>query len=84
MTTQTVLITGALTGIGRAAAIAFARQGNNVVVSGRTQRPARRSPPSCARSGQRPSSSSRTSARMTRCAISSIAPSPVSDASMPP
>ncbi len=35
MTTQTVLITGALTGIGRAAAIAFARQGNNVVVSGR-------------------------------------------------
>src|SRR5882724_9503838 len=35
MTTQTVLITGALTGIGRAAAIAFARQGDRVVVSGR-------------------------------------------------
>jgi NAD(P)-dependent dehydrogenase (short-subunit alcohol dehydrogenase family) len=35
MSTQTVLITGALTGIGRAAAIAFARQGSNVVVSGR-------------------------------------------------
>src|SRR5215475_5734331 len=30
-----VLITGALTGIGRATAIAFARKGNRVVVSGR-------------------------------------------------
>src|SRR5215475_13809729 len=30
-----VLITGALTGIGRATAIAFAREGNRVVVSGR-------------------------------------------------
>jgi NAD(P)-dependent dehydrogenase (short-subunit alcohol dehydrogenase family) len=35
MTTQTVLITGALNGIGRAAAIAFARQGDRVVISGR-------------------------------------------------
>ena len=35
MSTQTVLITGALTGIGRAAAIAFARKGATVVVSGR-------------------------------------------------
>jgi len=32
---QTVLITGALTGIGRATALAFARQGANLVVSGR-------------------------------------------------
>ena len=32
---QVVLITGALTGIGRASAIAFARQGASVVVSGR-------------------------------------------------
>jgi NAD(P)-dependent dehydrogenase (short-subunit alcohol dehydrogenase family) len=30
-----VLITGALTGIGRAAAVAFAREGNRIVVSGR-------------------------------------------------
>jgi NAD(P)-dependent dehydrogenase (short-subunit alcohol dehydrogenase family) len=35
MTTPTVLITGALTGIGRATALAFAREGANVVVSGR-------------------------------------------------
>jgi NAD(P)-dependent dehydrogenase (short-subunit alcohol dehydrogenase family) len=37
--TQTVLITGALTGIGRAAAIAFARQGDRVVISGRQAEP---------------------------------------------
>src|SRR5580658_2595715 len=35
MNTQVVLITGALTGIGRAAAIAFAQDGAHVVVSGR-------------------------------------------------
>jgi NAD(P)-dependent dehydrogenase (short-subunit alcohol dehydrogenase family) len=35
MNTPVVLITGALTGIGRAAALAFAREGNRLVVSGR-------------------------------------------------
>ena len=35
MTPQVVLITGALTGIGRATAIAFAKKGAEVVVSGR-------------------------------------------------
>jgi len=35
MSNPVVLITGALTGIGRAAALAFAREGNSVVVSGR-------------------------------------------------
>jgi NAD(P)-dependent dehydrogenase (short-subunit alcohol dehydrogenase family) len=35
MNPQTILITGALTGIGRATAIAFARDGNRIVVSGR-------------------------------------------------
>src|SRR5689334_2204689 len=35
MSTPVVLITGALTGIGRAAAIAFARAGNAIIVSGR-------------------------------------------------
>lgn len=35
MSNSVVLVTGALTGIGRATAIAFAREGNRVVVSGR-------------------------------------------------
>src|ERR1700730_11360888 len=35
MTTQVVLITGALTGIGRATAFAFAKEGSRIVISGR-------------------------------------------------
>ena len=35
MSERVVMITGALTGIGRAAAISFARAGNRIVVSGR-------------------------------------------------
>src|ERR1700759_5401319 len=35
MSSSVVLITGALTGIGRAAAVAFAKAGHRVVVSGR-------------------------------------------------
>src|ERR1700730_14902254 len=35
MTTPVVLITGALTGIGRATAIAFAQEGARIVISGR-------------------------------------------------
>src|SRR5713101_4823768 len=37
MSSPIVLITGALTGIGRAAAVAFAEAGNRIVVSGRKQ-----------------------------------------------
>jgi NAD(P)-dependent dehydrogenase (short-subunit alcohol dehydrogenase family) len=37
MNAPVVLITGALTGIGRATALAFAREGNRVVVSGRRE-----------------------------------------------
>jgi NAD(P)-dependent dehydrogenase (short-subunit alcohol dehydrogenase family) len=37
MQDHVVLLTGALTGIGRAAAIAFAREGSRVVISGRSQ-----------------------------------------------
>jgi NAD(P)-dependent dehydrogenase (short-subunit alcohol dehydrogenase family) len=39
MVNQVVLITGALTGIGRAAAVAFARAGHRIVVSGRHPEP---------------------------------------------
>jgi len=37
MTTPAVLITGALTGIGRATALAFAQEGAHLVVSGRRE-----------------------------------------------
>src|SRR5882757_4368847 len=37
MTTPVVLITGALTGIGRATALAFANEGARVVISGRRE-----------------------------------------------
>jgi NAD(P)-dependent dehydrogenase (short-subunit alcohol dehydrogenase family) len=37
MSDQIVLITGALTGIGRAAALAFAKEGASLVVSGRKE-----------------------------------------------
>src|SRR5436309_14320255 len=37
MNSPVVLITGALTGIGRATALAFAREGARVVISGRRQ-----------------------------------------------
>jgi NAD(P)-dependent dehydrogenase (short-subunit alcohol dehydrogenase family) len=37
MTNQVVLVTGALTGIGRATALAFAQQGARIVVSGRKE-----------------------------------------------
>src|SRR6202158_4326177 len=38
MNSPVVLITGALTGIGRAAALAFAKEGNRIVVSGRHEK----------------------------------------------
>ena len=37
MEAPVVLITGALTGIGRAAALAFAREGSRIVVAGRQE-----------------------------------------------
>src|ERR1700683_5397473 len=37
MNTRVVLITGALTGIGRATALAFAKEGSRIVVSGRRE-----------------------------------------------
>jgi short chain dehydrogenase len=43
MSTQVVLITGALTGIGRAAAVAFAREGHRIAVAAATRKPGRNS-----------------------------------------
>jgi len=53
MNTQVVLITGALTGIGRAAAIAFAQDGAHVVVSVAGTKKGKSWPPSCKRLAQR-------------------------------
>ncbi|WP_406296553.1 SDR family NAD(P)-dependent oxidoreductase [Streptomyces sp. NBC_00624] len=39
MPVRTVVITGALTGIGHATAVAYARQGADLVISGRHQTP---------------------------------------------
>ena len=50
MSTPVVLITGALTGIGRAAALAFAKGGSRVVISGRHNEAGQAQAMECARS----------------------------------
>jgi len=75
MNKPVVLITGALTGIGRAAAVAFAKKGAKVVVPVGVMRPARLSLGSCAPSARRPSSSTPTSARRMTSALWSTRPS---------
>jgi len=75
MSNPVVLITGGLTGIGRAAAVAFAKKGAKVVVAGRHDGPARHSLRSCALSVRRPSSSTPTSARKMTSAPWSTRPS---------
>jgi NAD(P)-dependent dehydrogenase (short-subunit alcohol dehydrogenase family) len=68
MNNSVVLITGGLTGIGRAAAVAFARKGAKVVVAGRRDEVGKALVKELAHSVRRPSSSTPTSARRTTSA----------------
>jgi NAD(P)-dependent dehydrogenase (short-subunit alcohol dehydrogenase family) len=64
-----VLITGALTGIGRATALAFAREGDQIVVSRRHGEAGEELAPSSARTALRRSSSAPTCDMTMRCGI---------------
>jgi NAD(P)-dependent dehydrogenase (short-subunit alcohol dehydrogenase family) len=72
MNTPVVLITGALTGIGRATAMAFAKGGASVVVSGRREDAGRALAAGCALSVRKPSSCRPMCRTRTRSAASSI------------
>jgi NAD(P)-dependent dehydrogenase (short-subunit alcohol dehydrogenase family) len=61
MSNPVVLITGALSGIGRASAIAFAKKGAKVVVAGRRDEPSSSTPMSVRRT-----TSARWSTRLSR------------------
>jgi NAD(P)-dependent dehydrogenase (short-subunit alcohol dehydrogenase family) len=70
MSNPVVLITGGLTGIGRAAAVAFAKKGAKLVVAGRRDEAGKAlAQRNCALSGRRPSSSTPTSARKMMSAL---------------
>jgi NAD(P)-dependent dehydrogenase (short-subunit alcohol dehydrogenase family) len=68
MTAPVVLITGALTGIGRATAQAFARAGARSSYPADTKRLAGRSQPNCVALAPRPSSCKPTCVRRMRFA----------------
>ena len=74
MSSPVVLITGALTGIGRAAALIFAREGARVVVSGRRDKKVKSWRRSCKRWEQRPVLFVVTSATKMICVIWWIGP----------
>ena len=75
MSNPVVLITGALTGIGRAAAVAFANKGANVVVAGRRDEAGKALVKELRFSARRPSSSTLTSAMRMTSALWSTRPS---------
>ncbi len=84
MSKSVVLVTGGLTGIGRATALAFAREGASVVVSGRREDEGKALEASCAGSGRRPRSSRPMSATKTMSVVWSIRPWRVSAGWMSP
>ena len=85
MSNPVVLITGALTGIGRAAAVAFAKKGASVVVAGRRDEAGKALGSRAALpSAPRPSSSAPTSARRMTSALWSTRPSRALAGSMSP
>ncbi len=80
MSSPVVLITGALTGIGRAAAVVFAQEGARVVVSGRRDKQGQELVAELQGSEQRPFLSIVMSARMRMFATLWTKQSSVSDA----
>ena len=72
MNTPVVLITGALTGIGRATALAFAGEGARIVVSGRRDEEGKKLVAKSASSAQRQNSCTPTFATRKTCATWSI------------
>ena len=77
-----ILITGALTGIGRATAVAFAKKGAKVVVTGRRDEAGEALVGELRSFGRRPSSSRPMSARRMTSALWSMRPSHGSAVSM--
>ena len=75
MSNPVVLITGGLSGIGRAAALAFAKKGANVVVAGRRDEAGNALVKELRSLGRKPSSSTPTSARTMTSALWSTRPS---------
>jgi NAD(P)-dependent dehydrogenase (short-subunit alcohol dehydrogenase family) len=79
MVKPVVLITGALKGIGRATAVAFAKEGARVVISGRRDDEGRALQAELRESGAKPNTSTLMCGMRMTCVLSSMRLSRVSD-----